>query len=176
MNPKLASAPQGSAARREPAAPALSADVTLDLVDPRIAGLIAAETERQRLKLIFIASESYCPSAVREAVGSPFSNLYAEGYPSTRTAVHERDLLDWDARHLSFYRRYGDRRYYKGCDYVNLVESEAIRRVADLFATKDVPSHSIFANVQPLSGAAANNAVYEALVPAESTVMGMHLS
>src|SRR5687768_977824 len=158
------------------AAPASSFQQTLEVADPRIAGLIAAETERQHQKLVFIASESLCPKAVREAVGSPFSNLYAEGYPSTRTAVHERDLLDWDARHLSFYRRYGDRRYYKGCDYVNLVESEAIRRICDLFATERVPSHSIYANVQSLSGAAANNAVYEALVPAESTVMGMHLS
>jgi glycine cleavage system T protein len=180
MNPKTASAkagrPEPAAPRVAPTAPALALETTLELADPRIAALIAAETERQRQKLVFIASESLCPKAVREAVGSPFSNLYAEGYPSTRTAVHERDLLDWDARHLSFYRRYGDRRYYKGCDYVNLVESEAIRRVADLFATDDVPSRSIFANVQPLSGAAANNAVYEALVPAESTVMGMHLS
>jgi glycine cleavage system T protein len=113
---------------------------------------------------------------VREAVGSPLSNLYAEGYPSSRMAIHERELLDLDARHLAFYRRYGDRRYYKGCDYVNLVEAEAIRRVTQLFATREFPAHAIYANVQSLSGAAANNAVYEALVPAESTVMGMHLS
>ncbi len=176
MNPKTAPAPTERPARSRGCAPAFALDDSLDLVDPRVAGLIAAETERQRRKLIFIASESVCPRAVREAVGSPFSNLYAEGYPSTRTALLERDLLDWDARHLSFYRRYGDRRYYKGCDYVNLVESEAIRRVAELFATAQQPARSIHANVQPLSGAAANNAVYEALVPAESTVMGMHLS
>ena len=81
---------------RPTAAPAVSLDVTLEMVDPRIAGLIAAETDRQRQKLVFIASESLCPKAVREAVGSPFSNLYAEGYPSTRMAVHERDLLDWE--------------------------------------------------------------------------------
>ena len=165
MNPKTASA-----------APAVSLSTTLDVADPRIAGLIAAETERQRQKLVFIASESLCPKAVREAVGSPLSNLYAEGYPSTRMAIHERGLLDWDARNLAYYRRYGDRRYYKGCDYANLVEAEAIRRLCDLFATPSVPSHALYANVQSLSGAAANNAVYEALVPAESTVMGMHLS
>ena len=175
MNPKTARMPADPPARPT-AAPAVSLDVTLEMVDPRIAGLIAAETDRQRQKLVFIASESLCPKAVREAVGSPFSNLYAEGDPSTRMAVHERELLDWDARNLAFYRRYADRRYYKGCDYANLVEAEAIRRVAELFATETIPSHSIFANVQPLSGAAANNAVYEALVPAESTVMGMHLS
>ncbi len=151
-------------------------NTTLDLVDPRIARLIAAETERQRQKLIFIASESLCPQAVREAVGSPLSNLYAEGYPSTRNAVTERALLDWDARSLSFYRRYGDRRYYKGCDYANLVEAEAIKRLAELFATPATPADAIHCNVQSLSGAAANNAVYEALVPIESTVMGMHLS
>jgi glycine hydroxymethyltransferase len=172
MNPKTAPAPTGGIASTRSTAPGLSLDVSLDLVDPRIAALIAAETDRQRQKLVFIASESLCPKAVREAVGSPLSNLYAEGYPSSRMAVHERELLDWDARNLAFYRRYGDRRYYKGCDYVNLVEAEAMRRVAQLFATKDVPAHAIYANVQSLSGAAANNAVYEALVPAESTVMG----
>jgi len=176
MNPKPVSAPADRPESRSPPAAAPAVEATLDLVDPRIAGLIAAESERQRRKLVFIASESLCPRAVREAVASSFTNLYAEGYPSTRTSLHERELLDWDARHLSFYRRYGDRRYYKGCDYVNLVESEAIRRVAHLFATADVPAHAIHANVQSLSGAAANNAVYEALVPAESTVMGMHLS
>ncbi len=153
-----------------------SAATTLDLIDPRIAGLIAAETQRQQQKLIFIASESMCPKPVREAVGSTLSNLYAEGYPSTRNAFSERDLLDFDARNLAYYRRYGDRRYYKGCDYVNLIESEAIRRLADLFATSKTPSRAIYCNVQSLSGAAANNAVYEALIPAESTVMGMHLS
>ena len=176
MNPKTAPAPTGGIAPARSTAPGLSLDVSLELGDPRIAALIAAETDRQRQKLVFIASESLCPKSVREAVGSPLSNLYAEGYPSSRMAVHERELLDWDARNLAFYRRYGDRRYYKGCDYVNLVEAEAMRRVAQLFATKDVPAHAIYANVQPLSGAAANNAVYEALVPAESTVMGMHLS
>src|SRR5258706_22116 len=178
MNPKTAPAPApaGGVAAARTSGPGLSLDVTLELGDPRIASLIAAETDRQRQKLVFIASESLCPKAVREAVGSPLSNLYAEGYPSSRMAVHERELLDWDARNLAFYRRYGDRRYYKGCDYVNLIEAEAMRRVTALFATPDVPSHAIYANVQSLSGAAANNAIYEALVPAESTVMGMHLS
>jgi glycine cleavage system T protein len=175
MNPTSTSA-AARGVRGSPAAPALSIETSLDLVDPRIAGLIAAETERQRQKLIFIASESLCPQAVRDAVASPLSNLYAEGYPSSRNAVSERELLDWDARSLSFYRRYGDRRYYKGCDYANLVEAEAIKRLAELFATPATPARAIFCNVQSLSGAAANNAVYEALVPIESTVMGMHLS
>src|SRR5262245_42302583 len=171
MNPKTAPAPTGGVAPSRSTGAGVSLAVSLEVCDPRIASLIAAESDRQRQKLVFIASESLCPKAVREAVGSPLSNLYAEGYPSSRMAIHERDLLDWDARNLAFYRRYGDRRYYKGCDYANLVEAEAIRRVAELFATETIPAHSIFANVQPLSGAAANNAVYEALVPAESTVM-----
>lgn len=174
MNP-TATTPSAARGVRS-GSPSFSLTTTLDLVDPRLAGLIAAETERQRQKLVFIASESLCPQAVRDAVGSSLSNLYAEGYPSTRNALSERELLDWDARSLAYYRRYGDRRYYKGCDYANLVESEAIRRLADLFATAKTPSRAIYCNVQSLSGAAANNAVYEALIPIESTVMGMHLS
>lgn len=175
MNPNTSSLAAGGVAGSS-SGPAHAARLTLDLVDPRIAALIAAETERQRHKLVFIASESRCPQAVSDAVASPLSNLYAEGYPSTRNAVTERGLLDWDERSLSFYRRYGDRRYYKGCDYANLVEAEAIKRLAELFATPATPASAIFCNVQSLSGAAANNAVYEALVPIESTVMGMHLS
>ncbi|MSR46421.1 MAG: serine hydroxymethyltransferase [Planctomycetes bacterium] len=175
MNQNSTSSAAGGVPGR-PSVPAFSSDATLDLVDPRIAHLIAAETERQRQKLVFIASESLCPKAVRDAVASPLSNLYAEGYPSSRNAFSERELLDWDERSLSFYRRYGDRRYYKGCDYANLVEAEAIKRLAELFATPATPARSIYCNVQSLSGAAANNAVYEALVPIESTVMGMHLS
>lgn len=171
MNPKHAT--QTAPPTHAPAAPRAS---SLEAIDPRIAHWIAAENERQKQKLILIASESICPAPVREAVASTLANLYAEGYPSSRMSVWERDSLGWDARHLSYYRRYGDRRYYKGCEYVNFIEAEAIRRVAELFATESVAAHQIFANVQPLSGAAANNAVYEALVPPQSTVLGMNLS
>jgi len=157
-------------------APSVLNRETLDLLDPRVHELIEAEAERQRCKLVLIASESICPPPVLEAAASCFSNLYAEGYPSTRMAMTERRLLDWDARHLSFYRRYGDRRYYKGCEYVNQIEAEAMARVARLFATETTKAEGIFANVQPLSGAAANNAVYNALVPPQGTVFGMHLS
>ncbi|MEW6747039.1 MAG: serine hydroxymethyltransferase [Planctomycetota bacterium] len=162
-----------------PPSPSRAAPTTtsaLEAVDPEIAGLIRAEADRQRDKLILIASESRCPESVLEALASPFTNLYAEGYPSSRMAVFERQMLDWTARHLAFYRRYGDRRYYKGCDYVNFVEALAIRRISQLFARGDLDPNDIFVNVQALSGAAANNAVYEAFLQPGDTVMGMHLS
>ncbi len=177
MNPQQASvASPAKSSGIQSSAPAFHVHESLEVADPRIAELIAGERYRQQAKLIFIASESLCPRPVTEAVSSVFSNLYAEGYPSTRMSVWERERLDDDARHHAFYRRYGDRRYYKGCEYVNLMETEAIRRLTQLFATDRVPASELYANVQSLSGAAANNAVYEALVPPQGTVLGMNLS
>ena len=76
---------------------------------------------------------------------------------------------------MAHYRRYSDRRYYKGVEYVNVLESLARRRAAEAFATDTVPPEEIWANVQPLSGSPANSAIYAALVPPGSTVMGMDL-
>jgi len=143
--------------------------------DPAVHGLTAVEAERQMRKLILIASESLCPAPVRETLASEFVNIYAEGYPSTRMSLWERDRLSDHARQLAFFRRYGDRRYYKGTEYCDLVESLAQARCAELFATDRVPASRIRANVQPLSGAAANNAVYEAFAEPGDVVMGMAL-
>jgi glycine cleavage system T protein len=145
-------------------------------VDPDVNFLIDLEEERQARKLILIASESICPQPVREALGSVYTNLYAEGYPHPRMSDEERDwLLDY-GRQLAYHRRYADRRYYKGCDYINFAEALAQKRVAELFATESIPARGIYANVQPLSGAAANNACYEAFVEPGDVVMGMSLT
>ncbi len=144
-------------------------------LDPAVADLIRFEAERQGRKLILIPSESQAPAAVREALGSVFQNIYAEGYPDP--SVHgssQEAILDY-AVQLAHYRRYSDLRYYKGVEYVNILESLARRRAAEAFATDGVPPEEIWANVQPLSGSPANSAVYDALVPLGSTVMGMDL-
>jgi len=147
----------------------------LSEVDPETNYLINLEEERQARKIMLIASESICPKPVKEALASVFTNLYAEGYPHMRFIKEERDeLLDFE-RQLTFHRRYADRRYYKGVDYVNFIEALAQKRCAELFATDDVPAERIFVNVQPLSGAAANNAIYEAFLEPGDTVMGMAL-
>ncbi len=147
----------------------------LSSLDPAVARLIAYEEERQARKLILIPSESQAPIAVREALGSVFQNIYAEGYPNPAIrGAPQTVILDYEVQ-LASYRRYSDRRYYKGVEYVDILESLARRRVAEAFATDDVPPEEIWANVQPLSGAPANNAVYAALVPPDSTVMGMDL-
>lgn len=147
----------------------------LSVVDPDTNYLINLEEERQARKIMLIASESICPRPVKEALASVFTNLYAEGYPHMRFIKEERaDLLDFD-RQLTFHRRYADRRYYKGVDYVNFIEALAQKRCAELFASPEVPAERIFANVQPLSGTAANNAIYEAFLEPGDTVMGMAL-
>jgi glycine hydroxymethyltransferase len=144
-------------------------------LDPDMAALIQLEQIRQVRKLIMIASEASAPEAVREAVASVFGNIYAEGYPPDhwRTMPPE-DLLDSDVR-LAEFRRYSSPRYYKGTDMAEMVESLACRRTAERFATEKYGPEDLYINVQPLSGAPANNAVYTAMTKPGDTIMGMDL-
>jgi glycine hydroxymethyltransferase len=112
-------------------------------VDPEIAAQIDNELSRQRNKLELIASENVVSRAVMEAQGSVLTNKYAEGYPG--------------------------KRYYGGCEYVDVVEQLAIDRAKKLF-------DAAYANVQPHSGAQANMAVFFALLQPGDTVMGMSLT
>lgn len=154
----------------------LDLDKDIAEVDPDTNLIIDFEAEKQARKIILIPSESIAPRAVRQALGSVFTNKYAEGYPSLRmTKEEEKGLLDY-SKQMAYYRRYANRRYYKGCDYVDLIEVLAQRRIANVFATENFKADELFVNVQPLSGAAANNAVYEALINVGDTVLGMSLS
>ncbi len=147
----------------------------LSVLDPAVAKLIDYEVERQARKLILIPSESQAPAAVREALGSVFQNIYAEGYPDPGThGLPQAAVLDYETQ-LAHYRRFSDLRYYKGVEYVDILEALARRRAAEAFATAAVPPEEIWANVQPLSGSPANSAIYAALAPLGSTVMGMDL-
>ncbi len=112
-------------------------------VDPEIADVLAAELERQQRTLEMIASENFVPMAVLECQGSVLTNKYAEGYPG--------------------------KRYYGGCEHVDVAEALAIKRAVELFGSEH-------ANVQPHSGAQANIAVYHALLQPGDTVMGLELS
>lgn len=147
----------------------------LGAVDPDIDAIIDFEAERQARKLIMIPSESLAPRAVRQALGSVFNNVYAEGYPPLRMTRDDEDLLLDYPHQLAYYRRYADRRFYKGVDYVHFVETLAQRRAALIFANERVTDKQIYVNVQPLSGAAANLAVYDAFLQTGDTVMGMDL-
>ena len=144
-------------------------------LDPEVYQLIQFEAERQARKLILIPSESSAPEAVRESMSSVFQNLYAEGYPEDEMrTMTESQILDYSSR-LAEYRRYADPRYYKGVEYADIVESLARRRCAESFATDKFSADQIFVNVQPLSGAPANNAVYTALIEPGDTILGMNL-
>ena len=144
-------------------------------LDPDVHELTKLEEERQYRKLILIPSESAAPLAVREALSSAFQNVYAEGYPEEITRLmDEGEILNFDVQ-LAHYRRYSDPRYYKGVEYANTIEELARRRCAETFATNSVKPDDIYVNVQPLSGAPANNAVYHALVNPGDTIMGMNL-
>jgi glycine hydroxymethyltransferase len=122
-----------------------------------------------------IPSESQAPLAVREAMGSAFQNIYAEGYPEDAwRKMSEEDLLDYEMR-LADYRRNGDPRYYKGVEYADVVESWPDGAPREVFAANGVSPEQIFTNVQALSGGPANNAVYLALVSLGDTILGMNL-
>ncbi len=97
----------------------------LKALDPDVHKLIGFEAERQARKIILIPSESQAPEAVREALGSVFQNIYAEGYPNPDThGLSQSQILDYEVQ-LARYRRFGDERYYKGVEYADVVEALA---------------------------------------------------
>ncbi len=151
-------------------------DYELGEIDRDTDNLIKLEEERQQRKIILIASESVSPKPVREALGSVFTNIYAEGYPSTRMGIDNIENLLDHKHQLSYLRRYSDNKYYKGTEYVDFIESLAQKRAARLFATEKIAAEKIYVNVQPLSGAPGNNAVFTAFLKPGDTVLSMALT
>ena len=147
----------------------------LESLDPGLFELVNHEDERQVKRLIMIPSESSAPKAIRTLLGSSFTNVYAEGYPRPETRdFNEDEILDY-ANMIGTYRRYSDPRYYKGVEYVDIVEALARRRCAEAFAANGLTADNLYVNVQPLSGAPANNAVYTAFLSPGDTILGMDL-
>ncbi|MCP4417828.1 MAG: glycine cleavage system aminomethyltransferase GcvT [Chloroflexi bacterium] len=149
---------------------------SLSELDPDLNQLLQREDERQDSTIILIASESASPEAVREAMSSKFANIYAEGYPRQASRRQtEADILDMDME-LAHYRRYSDPRYYKGVEYADMLEALTRRRAAELFAANGITADQLYVNVQPLSGAPANSAVYTALLKPGDTILGLNLN
>src|SRR5450631_2388397 len=115
----------------------------LSEVDPEVYDAIRRETERQHSQIELIASENFTSEAILEAAGSIFTNKYAEGYPG--------------------------RRYYGGCEEVDIVENLARDRAKKLFNAE-------YGNVQPHSGSSANQAAYAAVLQHGDTILGMNLA
>jgi glycine hydroxymethyltransferase len=144
-------------------------------LDLELSELLDIEAERQYRKLILIPSESTAPRAVREALSSAFQNIYAEGYPDEETRrMSQEEILNYEER-LAYFRRFADPRYYKGVEYADILEALTRRRCAELFAANGYQADDIYVNIQPLSGAPANNAVYHALINPGDTILGMNL-
>ena len=120
-----------------------SRSITIAKYDPDLAAAIAAEEKRQQDHVELIASENYVSCAVMEAQGSQLTNKYAEGYPG--------------------------KRYYGGCEHVDVAEELALERVKKLFG-------ATYANVQPHSGSQANQAVYASVLKPGDTILGMSLA
>ncbi len=116
---------------------------TIKKMDPQVAEAIELEVNRQRNKIELIASENFVSDAIMEALGTPLTNKYAEGYPG--------------------------KRYYGGCEHVDIIEQLAIDRAKEIFGAEH-------ANVQPHSGAQANSAVYFAFLNPGDTILGMNLA
>lgn len=152
-------------------------------IDPETTRITAFEEARQVNKLILIASESVAPPAVRHALSSVFTDLYAEGYPALHTIHEPEELIEDIPYQLAYFHRYGDRRYYKGTEFADLIEALAQSRVRRLFAPNryahnpaQIGPEQIQANVQSWSGANANSAVYLALLQPGDTILGMNLA
>lgn len=149
---------------------------SLNELDPDLSQLLQREDQRQDSTIILIASESASPEAVREAMSSNFGNIYAEGYPSEESRRQtEAKIFDMDME-LAHYRRYSDPRYYKGVEYADVLEALTRRRAAELFASNGISADQLYVNVQPLSGAPANSAVYTALLQPGDTILGLNLN
>jgi len=153
-----------------------AADGPLREIDPLIAELVDREAQRQVEKLIMIPSESVPHPAVLEALASPFTSLYAEGYAPSRMRRSSLDDLANVGAQLEMHRQRGNRRFYQGAEFADLVEAIAERRTAACFATESCLADRIYVNVQALSGSAANLAVYEALLEPGDTLMAMALT
>lgn len=121
---------------------------TVAVTDPEVWQAVASEMQRQEQHIELIASENYASPAVMQAQGSQLTNKYAEGYPG--------------------------KRYYGGCQYVDIVERIAIERAKKLFC--EPAGVEMMVNVQPHSGAQANAAVFMAVLKPGDTVMGMSLA
>ncbi len=147
----------------------------LSEIDPLVDELIRIEEDRQARKLILIPSESVSPLPVRDALGSVFNNVYAEGYPRDVMREELEQNMEDLTRQFTHYRRYANRRFYKGTELVDMVESLAGIRAKQAHATEEVPAEDIYVNVQPLSGTPANLAVYDSFVEPGGTVMGLAL-
>ena len=149
---------------------------SLAKVDDTVRQIIAREDARQASTIILIASESEAPEAVTEALASSFGNIYAEGYPREESRRQtQAEIADIDLE-LAHYRRYSDPRYYKGVEFADTIEALARRRAAELFAANGISADNLYVNVQPLSGAPANSAVYTALLQPGDTIMGLNLN
>ena len=137
-----------------------------------------AERERQRRRLIMIPSESICHPAAAEIVAGDLGNIYAEGLPQPVLNHDPRESALDEARFASWQTRLSDRRFYKGTVNANRAELIAHLRIAEVFAGLEgsPDAGDIHVNVQPLSGAAANLAVFEALLRPGDTLMGLDLS
>ncbi|CUS04107.2 Aminomethyltransferase [Candidatus Promineifilum breve] len=145
-------------------------------LDEAVQQIVDREERRQAETIILIASESEAPAAVVEALGSTFGNIYAEGYPREESRQQtEAEITDIDME-LAHYRRYSDPRYYKGVENADIIEALARRRAAELFAANGISANNLYVNVQPLSGAPANSAVYTALLLPGDTIMGLNLN
>jgi glycine hydroxymethyltransferase len=145
-------------------------------MDPELTMILNREDQRQDSTIILIASESASPTAVREAMSCSFANIYAEGYPREESRRQSQaEIMDLDME-LAHYRRYSDPRYYKGVEYADVLEALCRRRAAELFAANGITADQMYVNVQPLSGAPANSAVYTALLQPGDTILGLNLN
>ncbi len=145
----------------------------LKTVDPLLYEIMKGEGERQKEKLLLNAATSITPRSILEIQGSILDNIDAEGYIPRYIADQSLEELKDIDNSLALYKEYRDDRFNKCCEYVNIIEGLAIKRLAKAFESRKAPAEKIKVNVQVPTGALANEIVYEALLNGGDIILSL---
>ena len=145
-------------------------------VDELVYKLVQMEENRQKEKLLLNAAISYTPKSVLEIQGSVFDNIDAEGYIPEYVKSQEIMQLENLDKQLELYKKYKDTRFNKCCEYANIIEALAQKRLAKLFENTETKGKKIFVNVQAATGAIANYIVFKALLEKGDKILSLGIS
>lgn len=141
--------------------------------DSAVYELLKKEQERQDEKLLLNAAISYTPKSILEIQGSIFDNIDAEGYIPEYTSKQSIEELENIEKQIELYAKYKDDRFNKCCEYANVVEALAQKRLAKVYENENTKNKEIFVNVQAATGAIANYIVYKALLNKGDTILSL---
>ena len=148
-------------------------DVSLRDADTLVYEIVKRDSERQKNKLLLNAATSITPPSIMEIQGSILDNIDAEGYIPDYLACQSLEELSDIDKEIELYEKYRDNRFNKCCEYANIIEALAIKRLAKAYENNNAKAEDIHVNVQVPTGALANEIVYEALLEPGDTIISL---